>query len=142
MTAAVNTASLALADAAIRLIGAPFRLYGRDPATGLDCVGLVHAALRLCGHTGIAMFPYALHNRSVAAGIAALDTAGLTRCADASPQPGAVLLTHPGPAQAHLMIMAPSGAFIPAHAGLRRVVATPGPLTWPIAGHWHLPPFS
>lgn len=28
------------ADAAEALLGAPFRLGGRDPATGIDCVGL------------------------------------------------------------------------------------------------------
>ena len=136
-----NTANLMLADAATRLIGCPFRLYGRDPATGLDCLGLVDAALRLCGHGGIGPFPYALHNRSVDGGIAALDRAGLIRCAD-PPEPGAILLTRPGPAQAHLLIMARDHGFIHAHAGLRRVVITPGPPVWPLAAHWFLPPIS
>ncbi len=35
-----------LAAAALNLIGTPFRLHGRDPATGLDCVGLVAEAMR------------------------------------------------------------------------------------------------
>lgn len=137
----MSTASHTLAEAAAQLIGAPFRLYGRDPETGLDCVGLVHAALRLCGHPGLRPFPYALHNRSVDAGVAALDAAGLIRCAEPA-QPGAILLTHPGPAQAHLLIVGAGPAFIHAHAGLRRVVATPGPLLWPVVRSWRLPPIS
>ena len=39
----------ALAEAALGLLGVPFRLHGRDPATGLDCVGLVAEALRRAG---------------------------------------------------------------------------------------------
>ena len=35
----------AIAAAARALVGVPFRLQGRDPALGLDCVGLVGAAL-------------------------------------------------------------------------------------------------
>ena len=29
----------ALAEAAAALVGSRFRLHGRDPATGLDCIG-------------------------------------------------------------------------------------------------------
>ena len=36
----------AIAAAARALVGVPFRLQGRDPALGLDCVGLVGAAMR------------------------------------------------------------------------------------------------
>ena len=35
----------ALATAAEQLIGIPFRLHGRNPETGLDCVGVVAAAV-------------------------------------------------------------------------------------------------
>jgi len=36
-------------DVALELIGVPYVLGGRDPATGLDCVGVVLAALRMQG---------------------------------------------------------------------------------------------
>ena len=35
----------ALAQAAQKLIGSPFRLHGRNRETGLDCIGVVGAAL-------------------------------------------------------------------------------------------------
>ena len=38
-----------LAAAALYLVGAPFRLHGRDPRTGVDCVGLVLLALEGAG---------------------------------------------------------------------------------------------
>lgn len=36
----------ALAEAALSLVGTRFRLHGRVAETGLDCVGLVAAAMR------------------------------------------------------------------------------------------------
>lgn len=127
--------ALALAQAAERLIGAPFRLHGRDPATGLDCAGLVDAALRACGHPGLPHFAYALHTRDIAAGLSAFARAGLIS-AQGPPRPGTIVLVHPGPAQAHLLIAGAGHRFIHAHAGLRRVVASPAPLAWPIARQW------
>ena len=40
-----------LARAAMALVGCRFRLHGRDPASGLDCVGVLHAALASCGRS-------------------------------------------------------------------------------------------
>ena len=37
--------SAKLAAAALTLVGSPWRLHGRNPATGLDCIGLLGAAL-------------------------------------------------------------------------------------------------
>lgn len=50
--------------------------------------------------------------------------------------PGDVLLVRPGPAQVHLLVCARDGRFVHAHAGLRRVVAMPGPHGWPVLRHW------
>ncbi len=41
----------AFAEAAESLVGIRFRLFGRDPAYGLDCVGLVAAALARSGRS-------------------------------------------------------------------------------------------
>ena len=123
---------LDLALAAQALVGTRFRLYGRDPATGLDCVGLVAAALGATAPTG-----YRLRNRDIAAALAFAPAAGLAKVSGPI-EPGDVLLVRGGPAQHHLLIAGPRGGFIHAHAGLRRVVATPGPLPWPLERHWRL----
>lgn len=130
-----RAAALTLALAAERLTGTPFRLHGRDPACGLDCVGLIHAALLACGHPGLPPFAYALHNRSVAAGLDALRAAGM-RPTEGSLYPGMVVLARPAPTQAHLLIAVRDNRFVHAHAGLRRVVATPAPLPWALARQW------
>lgn len=123
---------LEVALAAQALVGTRFRLHGRDPATGLDCVGLVAAALG-----GTAPIGYRLRNSDIAAALAFAPAAGLAEVS--SPiEPGDVLLVRSGPAQRHLLIAGSRGGFIHAHAGLRRVVATPAPLAWPVERHWRL----
>jgi hypothetical protein len=121
------------AQAAEALVGTRFRLMGRDPASGLDCVGLVAAAL------GVPVAPtdYRLRNRDISAALAFAPAAGLVEAVGAI-EPGDVLLAVSGPAQHHLLVAGTGGGFIHAHAGLRRVVATPGPLPWPVTRHWRL----
>lgn len=111
------------------LIGVPFRLHGRDPL-GLDCVGLVACAY------GVEDIPrdYALRSDAVARWTALLD-ARLVRRAESEPAPGDLLLMRAGPAQLHLAIWSGAG-FVHAHAGLRRVVETPGVPPWPFIGVW------
>lgn len=122
----------ALAASAERLISTPFRLHGRDPASGLDCLGLLAAAL------GKPIPPdYRLRNRDIAAMLALAPRLGLAEVSGAI-LPGDVLLLEPGPLQHHLAIAGTANRFIHAHAGLRRVVATPGPLGWRIHHHWRL----
>ncbi|HTM95133.1 MAG TPA: peptidoglycan endopeptidase [Croceibacterium sp.] len=121
-----------VALAAQALVGTRFRLHGRDPATGLDCVGLVSAALGASAPAG-----YRLRNSNIAAGLAWAPAAGLVE-ATGTIEPGDVMLVRSGPAQHHLLVAGPSGDFIHAHAGLRRVVVTPGPLSWPVERHWRL----
>lgn len=119
-----------LAAAAQGLIGTPFRLHGRDPALGLDCVGLLEAALCRAGHPVRLPSGYALRTRVVPDfdGIAA--SCGLVRCSGGI-DPGDVVVAQPSACQVHLLIAAPGGNFVHAHAGLGRTVLMPGPLPWP-----------
>ena len=117
------------------LLGAPFRLGGRNPATGIDCVGLVACAL------GIADAPqgYGLRNTAIGDHIAFAGRAGFvpTRCSIAR---GDLVLAVPGPAQHHLLVALGPQLFVHAHAGLRRVVLHTGPLPWPERARWRLTP--
>jgi cell wall-associated NlpC family hydrolase len=127
----------ALAAAAERFVGTPFRLHGRDAARGLDCVGLVTVALAEIGRPAHAPLGYRLRQAGVDRFLGAVARSGLADAA--SPlAPGDVLLVRPGPAQHHLVIAAAAGGFVHAHAGLGRVVLTPAPLDWPIDRHWRL----
>lgn len=131
----------ALADAAEALLGTPYRLHGRDPRMGVDCVGLIIAALRSIGMNPVEPPAYAMRNRSIDAH---RDTASAMGLMSAMPPvvAGDILLTKTGAAQFHLLIAARNGDFVHAHAGLRRVVMTPGPICWPIEDHWRLTPQS
>ena len=126
----------ALAAAAERLVGTPFRWRGRDPARGLDCLGLVLAALEAIGRPARAPTDYRLRRLEIERFLTAAAAAGLAETARA-PEPGDILLLRPGPAQHHLLIAAPDG-LIHAHAGLGRVVLTPPPWPEPIERRWRL----
>ena len=121
MNAAVKTARAA--------VGARFRLHGRDPASGLDCVGLAAWAHR------VAIVPsgYALRSADVDRTMMLIARAGLRRVS--RPKPGDLLLARAGPGQLHLGIWTGTGV-IHADAMLRRVVERPGPPPWPIIGYW------
>ena len=123
-----------LAQAAQALVGSPFRLHGRDPATGLDCIGVLAAALG--GRTALPG-GYRLKTRGLPelSGVAA--ACGF-KPADGAVAPGDVLMVQVGPCQFHLMIAASAGHFIHAHAGLGRVVLWDAPLEWPVVHHWRL----
>ena len=128
----------ALARAAEANLGVPFRLHGRDPASGLDCLGLVAHAFRACGRAAAPEPPYTLR-----AGRAARFDGFARQCgllsATGDPEPGDIVMLGTGPAQIHLAIISPGGAgLIHAHAGLRRVVEQPFPSPWPVLRHWRL----
>lgn len=129
--------TVSLAQAAGQFIGAPFRLHGRDPVSGLDCVGLIASALNATGQTPVVPQAYALRNSNIAK---LLEFASANDFCEASGpiEPGNILLVQPGPAQFHLLIAEHSNSFIHAHAGLRRVVRMPGPLGWTILRQWRL----
>lgn len=112
------------------LVGVRFRLHGRDPAMGLDCVGVVALATGLNAPTG-----YALRGGSADGWSALLDNAGLERVRTA--RAGDVVLAEAGAGQFHLVMTTRSG-FVHADAGLRRVVERPGAVPWPIVGRWRI----
>jgi len=127
----------AFAEAARQMVGAPFRLHGRDPRTGVDCIGLAHAALARIGRSPPAVPHYAMRNLDLERFARLLPAAGLVPH-DGDMQPGDVVLLRPSAAQFHLAIAGPLVSLIHAHAGLGRVVESPAPLPWPIVARWHL----
>ncbi|OCC24239.1 hypothetical protein MB02_06395 [Croceicoccus estronivorus] len=135
----MNDPGFSLAMAAKRLVGTPFRLHGRDPATGLDCLGVVFAALQACGHATPPPFAYALRNRDISPMLDQARAIGL-EAADGPMQAGDIVMATTGAAQFHVLIAVTAQRFVHAHAGLRRTVATPAPLPWPTLRHWRLSP--
>lgn len=128
-----------IARAAQSFIGVPFLLHGRNPATGLDCVGLVAASLRQAGMTVSAPQGYALRNVSIEHFLRCAGLSGLEEICAAT-QTGDIMLHQVSPAQYHLLVACEARRFVHAHAGLRRVVELPGPLAWPLVKHWRVSP--
>ncbi len=128
-----------LAHAALALVGTPFRLHGRDPRHGLDCVGLVQAAAAACGHSAPLPNGYALRSGRppeidhIARSLALLPEEGPTRAGD-------VLLLRPGLCQYHLAIALDEQRIVHAHAGLRKVVAAALPEVWALVSRWRTCP--
>jgi murein DD-endopeptidase / murein LD-carboxypeptidase len=114
------------------LVGTRFRLHGRDPVTGLDCVGLI-----TCVFPAITRPPegYALRG-GTAAGFAAMFIANGMTCRNGEPCAGDILLLQPSAAQFHLGIWS-GGSLIHADGVLRRVVETPGALAWLLVSGWY-----
>lgn len=113
-----------------------FRLHGRDPEGGFDCVGLVAWTLGAAG-LSVPAVPtgYGWREAGAARAAAALAGAGLRPvAAGEATAPGDVLLFAPRRGQAHLGI-ASAGGVIHADAMLRRVVERPD-RPWPVTGAW------
>ena len=127
-----------LACAVQSYLGASFRLHGRDPITGFDCLGLVMVALRDIGRSVSLSVPYGLRNLDPVRLLALPASAGLVEVMEPELAEGDVLVLEVGPAQLHVAVVALGGGIIHAHAGLRRVVRTPFPLPWPLVGQWRL----
>jgi len=121
-----------VAESARALVGVRFRAQGRDPALGLDCVGVAVAALHGAGVEAAVRRDYALRS----ARWDARDVpAGLTRCdGDA---PGDVLLLRVDATQLHVAVRTADG-IVHADMGLRRVVERPGAPDWPIVAAWRV----
>lgn len=128
---------LRLAQAAESFAGVPFRLCGRDPALGLDCVGLVLAALAASGRTVADLPPYRLREQSIARFLPLLPANGFVP-ATGPVRAGDLLLARPGPAQHHLLLCGQRNNAVHAHAGLGRVCLAPLPLPWPVEQFWRL----
>lgn len=129
----------AFAAAAKALVGVPFRLHGRDPKTGLDCIGVFDAALRACGHPGGLPRGYSLRMTSLGGWLPSPTSLGFADAQGAAAA-GDVVLLNLGPAQFHLAIAIPGEAWIHAHAGLRRVVQTSALPAGSVIRHWRPAP--
>jgi cell wall-associated NlpC family hydrolase len=133
----MNCPGLALARAAEAMAGTRFRLGGTDPAFGLDCIGLVVAALAAVGRSTGPIPAYTLRQYDICRFTALAEKVGL-RVAETGTLAGDVLLFHPSPSQSHLAVSLEAGRMAHAHAELRRVVISPAPPPWPHACTWRL----
>lgn len=127
----------ALAGAAQTLVGSPFRLHGRDPVTGIDCIGLVACAMSILERPVPPIPHYALRNLAITPFKGLFAEAGFV-AASGKLQAGDLLLLKPSPGQFHLAIAADDARLIQAHAGIGRVVISPAPALADVFGHWHL----
>lgn len=123
----------AIAERALALVGTPFRMGGRDPATGLDCIGL--AAIALGGSSDLPS-GYRLRSGTADSWHRWFEAHGFVQ--PLCPKPGDLWLVRAAPLRFHLMIAVPGG-FVHAHAGLRRVVVLPGASSWPVDSVWRQP---
>ncbi len=128
-----------LAEAARALVGTRFRLGGRDPATGLDCIGLLEAAMHCCGRPVRLPHGYSLRLLDADAWLPNPAKAGFIMAAPPF-APGDAVLLRVGPAQFHLAIRAVDSGWVHAHAGLRRVVHQTATPDGEIVHHWRPAP--
>ena len=125
----------AIAARAMALVDTPFLLGGRDPAQGVDCIGLAWLTL---GKPGPVPGGYRLRGGSAHRWREWFASAGFAPVHD-RPNHGDLWLVRVGPLHLHLLVAVPGG-FVHAHAGLRRVVFLPGDPPWPVEGIWRAPP--
>ncbi|WP_144039884.1 hypothetical protein [Novosphingobium sp. TH158] len=122
----------ALARAAMAFVGCPFRLHGRDPAAGLDCIGLIEASLLAIGRPARLPNRYALRTGRWHGLDEMAQSCGFA-LAPGAELPGDICLFRPSAMQMHFAITGPDAAIrIEAHAGLRKVVATPTSASTPL----------
>ena len=124
-----------IARAAGDLVGTPFRLQGRNPSTGLDCIGLVLASLAVAEITLALPADYRPQRRAFTLPHQALAAAGLIETRGPR-RAGDVLLLETGLAQVHAAVAVSAHRIVHAHAGLRRVVESPLPDHWRVLGCW------
>jgi cell wall-associated NlpC family hydrolase len=105
------------------MVGVPFRAQGCDPATGVDCVGLVWAAYAAAGLRLVRPGDYPLRGWARARVDAALEAAGFVP-AVGDARDGDVALIAFAAGQFHLGLIG-RVSLVHAHAGLRRVVEAP-----------------
>lgn len=121
------------------LVGCPFRLHGRTPATGLDCVGLVSASLEAIGERPIAPNGYGLRNLGIDQWLPLAALSGLKPVSGPITAGDILLIALPN-CQHHLAIAADSQDVVHAHAGLRQVVRQPRDPAWRIHDRWRADP--
>jgi lipoprotein Spr len=126
-----------IAAAAHALAGVPFRLHGRDPAIGLDCVGLALLSAREAGLLVPEPAPYRLRSGAGEQFVAYMEEAGFRL--SSGRQAGDVLLIRLSALQSHLAVDA-GDAVVHAHAGLGRVVVMPPDPQWQLQARWRFSP--
>ncbi|MFM5918220.1 MAG: NlpC/P60 family protein [Novosphingobium sp.] len=131
------TTPLQLARAAEELEGVPFRIHGRDPADGVDCIGLLGAAMARTGRDVTLPTGYSWRLRDLSQWLPKPESCGFGKVRSGV-RSGDVVLIQPGPAQFHLAIAGRAGRWVHAHAGLRRVVISAELPAGPIIEHWRL----
>jgi len=114
-----------------RCIGVRFRPQGRDPRTGLDCVGVAAVSI----NKALPPARYSMREREwrISASMAA--ELGLREIFPGDVRAGDMMLVDVGPGQVHTVVMTPTG-FVHADARLRKVVETPGRPKWPVLAAW------
>ena len=119
------------AERARALVGTPFRLQGRgELACGLDCVGVAIATYEL----SVEKVRRNYRLRGDHAGeIVDFLSEDFRRVPSARLRPGDLILMRVSDDQLHLGVRTDAG-LVHAHAGLRRVVETPGLPEWPMLG--------
>ena len=117
------------AERARALVGTPFRLQGRG-AGGLDCVGVAIATYGLPVEK--VRCNYRLRGDH-AGEIVDFLSEDFRRVPSARLRPGDLILMRVSDDQLHLGVRTDAG-LVHAHAGLRRVVETPGLPEWPMLG--------
>ena len=115
------------------LLGVRFRLQGRDPDVGLDCIGVVAMAMRIPKER--LRHDYGLHCVDPEVINREFDEAGFVRIAPGSAREGDVVVVRPSPIGLHVIILTEAG-YLHADAGLRRVVEVPGRPPWPALSAW------
>jgi hypothetical protein len=117
------------AERARALVGIRFRPQGRG-ADGMDCVGLILSAYAIS--SAAARRNYRLagdHRAELELGLAQ----SFRRVSSRSLKPGDVMLLALARERFHLVVRTAAG-FVHAHAGIGRVVETPGLPDWPLIG--------
>lgn len=120
------------------LAGTRFRLHGRDPHTGLDCLGLIAAALASNGRAAALPVGYTLRRRGLDEADTLAGTLGLG-LARGKLAAGDLLLALCSPVQPHLVVALGGERIVHAHAGLGRVVVDTCDPAWTIVRHWRFP---
>ncbi len=123
------------AAAADRLVGTPYRLHGRDPDKGVDCVGLVLCAIAAAGRQPAELPAYGLRNLGLDRLLPFAARNGFVEAPDAQKE-GDLILINSGPAQHHLMIALDRSIYVHAHAGRREVVRQNGLQQASVVRHW------
>lgn len=127
-----------MAEKAMSLCGATFRLHGRDEHDGLDCIGVADQCLAAAGVECLMPNGYSIRGGSEDSINHFMAGIGFDRLTPGNEMcDGDFLLVRPSPVQWHFLIRARNG-FVHAHAGLGKVVFCPGDAPWPVVAVFRL----